>query len=68
VLFPRAILTALGGWDETLLALQDTDLLLRAAAITTFARLRAEPVRVDTARPTGSPTRSATRCSASCGS
>jgi hypothetical protein len=51
VLFPRKILTTLGGWDETLLALQDTDLLLRAAAITTFARLRTEPVRVDTSAP-----------------
>jgi glycosyltransferase involved in cell wall biosynthesis len=51
VLFPRSILLALGGWDEKLLALQDTDLLLRAAAITTFARLRTEPVRVDTSAP-----------------
>jgi hypothetical protein len=47
-LFPRPILVQLNGWDETLPALQDTDLLLRAAEITTFVPLPTEPVRVDT--------------------
>jgi hypothetical protein len=51
VLFPRQTLVALDGWDERLLALQDTDLLLRAARIATFARLHTEPVRVDTSAP-----------------
>jgi hypothetical protein len=50
-LFPRSILVGLDGWDETLSALQDTDLLLRAAEITTFASIRTEPVRVDTGAP-----------------
>jgi glycosyltransferase involved in cell wall biosynthesis len=51
VLFPRQTLVALDGWDERPLALQDTDLLLRAARIATFARLHTEPVRVDTSAP-----------------
>jgi hypothetical protein len=50
-LFPRSVLVRLNGWDESLSALQDTDLFLRAAAITTFASLPTEPVRVDTGAP-----------------
>lgn len=50
-LIPRAVLAALDGWDESLPALQDTDLLLRAARITTFACLETEPIRVDASAP-----------------
>jgi hypothetical protein len=50
-LFPRSVLTELNGWDEDLTALQDTDLLLRAAEFATFASLRTEPVMVDTSSP-----------------
>lgn len=49
--FPRRVLLQLHGWDESLPALQDTDLLLRAAGIASFTLLRTEPVRVDVGAP-----------------
>jgi glycosyltransferase involved in cell wall biosynthesis len=50
-LFPRTIIARLHGWDEALLALQDTDLFLRAAQIAKFACLPTDPVRVDVSAP-----------------
>jgi glycosyltransferase involved in cell wall biosynthesis len=50
-LIPRAVLAELDGWDESLPALQDTDLLLRAARIASFACLETEPIRVDASAP-----------------
>jgi hypothetical protein len=47
-IWPRSVLGRLNGWDETLPALQDTDLFLRAATIAEFGYLATEPVRVDT--------------------
>lgn len=47
IIFPRSILERIDGWDESLYALQDTDLLLRAAQIARFTCLETEPVRVD---------------------
>lgn len=49
--FPKILLERLEGWDESLPALQDTDLFLRAARIAKFRVLDTEPVRVDVASP-----------------
>lgn len=49
--FPRDVLLRLQGWDESLPALQDTDLFLRAARIASFALVETEPVRVDVSAP-----------------
>lgn len=50
-IFPRWALETVGGWDERLPALQDTDLMLRVARIARFASLPTEPVRVDASHP-----------------
>ncbi len=47
VLFPRRLLEELGGWDGTLRATEDTDLLLRASQVAPFRCLRTEAVVVD---------------------
>lgn len=50
-IFPRWALQRIGGWDEHLPALQDTDLMLRIARVAQFACVPTEPVRVDTSHP-----------------
>ena len=47
VLFPRKLLEELGGWDVTLRATEDTDLLLRASQLAPFRCLRTGAVVVD---------------------
>ncbi len=49
--FPRSTLDRLGGWDESLPSLQDTDLFLRAARIANFGVIDTDPVRVDVGSP-----------------
>jgi glycosyltransferase involved in cell wall biosynthesis len=49
--FPRAVLERMNGWDESLRALQDTDLFLRAAEVAQFVYLACEPIRVDVSAP-----------------
>ena len=50
-LFPRRVLEEVGGWDERLRSVQDTDLLLRVARVATFRCLQTEPVVVDVGLP-----------------
>jgi glycosyltransferase involved in cell wall biosynthesis len=50
--FPRELVSKINGWDESLRALQDTDLFLRAAHVATFTCLKTEPVCVDYGHPT----------------
>ena len=47
VLFPRQLLEEMGGWDVTLRATEDTDLLLRASQVAPFRCLHAGAVVVD---------------------
>lgn len=47
--FPRAIIDAVGGWDEYLSGGQDTDLFLRCSKVCEFFCLETEPVCVNVA-------------------
>lgn len=49
--FPREVLSRIGGWEESLRALQDTDLFLRVAQVATFTCLKTDPVCVDVGHP-----------------
>jgi hypothetical protein len=50
--FPREVVSGVGGWDESLRALQDTDLFLRVSKMATFHSLETEPVCIDVGEPT----------------
>lgn len=50
--FSRDVISKIGGWDESLCALQDADLFLRAAGVAVFRCLKTEPVCVDVGHAT----------------
>jgi hypothetical protein len=50
--FSRDVISQVGGWDESLYAMQDTDLFLRVAEVAVFRCLKTEPVCVDVGMPT----------------